>query len=72
MAIVTEPQQRYVAYLLRLWQVKGEGTIGWRASLESPRTGESQGFASLDDLFLFLKRQTRMPSEADAAQDRSY
>ncbi len=72
MVIVTEPQHRYVAYLLRLWQVKGEGTTGWRASLESPRTGESQGFASLDDLFLFLRRQTLEPSDVDSAQDRSY
>ncbi len=30
----------------------------WRASVDSPLTGERQGFARLDDLFDFLRRQT--------------
>ena len=47
----------YVAYLLRLWQVnEGEGAV-WRASLESARTGERQGFASLADLCTYLEEQ---------------
>lgn len=54
-------QQRrphYLSYLLRLWQTSdGEAQI-WRASLETPGTGERQGFASLDDLFEFLQAQT--------------
>jgi hypothetical protein len=53
-----EPDRAYMAYLLRLWRVKDRGTVGWRASLESPHTGESQGFNNLDDLFTFLRRQT--------------
>lgn len=55
----------YLSYLLRLWRVSGDGephdmgskTI-WRASLESARTGEQRGFASLDQLFGFLREQT--------------
>jgi hypothetical protein len=54
----------YMAYLLRLWQVKDRGTVGWRASLESPHTGESRGFASLDDLFAFLRRQAGVDADA--------
>jgi hypothetical protein len=43
-----------MSYLLRLWQVRSGGELLWRASLESPHTGERVGFASLDDLFGFL------------------
>jgi len=48
-------QQRYLAYMLRLWQVSSDGEPIWRTSLESPHTGEHKGFASLDDLFDFLR-----------------
>ena len=51
-----------MSYLLRLWQVScGEG-LAWRASLESARTGERHGFASLDELSDFL-RQPREEGE---------
>jgi len=55
----------YLSYLLRLWrggddggpQGAGEKPV-WRASLESARTGERRSFATLDDLFDFLRGQT--------------
>jgi hypothetical protein len=60
----TREQPDYLSYLLRLWRVSGDGgthrkekTV-WRASLESPHTGERMGFASLDALFAFLRQQT--------------
>ena len=60
---MTREQQRYLSYLLRLWQTSdGEQQI-WRASLESPGTGERRGFASLADLFDFLLTQTESRSE---------
>jgi hypothetical protein len=34
---------------------------GWRASLESPQTGERRSFASLDDLMAFLAREETEP-----------
>jgi hypothetical protein len=61
---VTKERPDYLSYLLRLWQVNGdeatcdEGEVVWRASLESPHTGERESFASLDDLFDFLREQT--------------
>ena len=55
--MATQPE-RYLAFMLRLWQVDGEGRPTWRASLESPRTGERHGFASLEALFEFLREQT--------------
>ncbi len=48
---------RYLAYMLRLWVVNGDGTSGWRASLESPHTGERYGFADLEALFRFLEEK---------------
>jgi hypothetical protein len=51
-------QQRYFAYMLRLWQVSSDGEPIWRASLESPHTGERHGFANPELLFAFLEEQT--------------
>jgi hypothetical protein len=55
---MSEPRRRYIAYLLRLWQVRCKEGIAWRASLESARSGERMGFASLDELFDFLRGRT--------------
>jgi hypothetical protein len=46
----------YVAYLLRLWQVDEGPEAPWRASLESPQTGQRLGFAGLGELFAFLEQ----------------
>jgi hypothetical protein len=56
-------QERQLSYLLRMWQEGGESAPGdtpgeqplWRASLESPHTHRVQAFASLDELFAFLR-----------------
>ena len=55
-------RKRYLSYLLRLWQQGGgEQPHGdppqWRASLESPESGERRGFASLGDLLEFLEEE---------------
>jgi hypothetical protein len=64
-------QPDYLSYLLRLWRVNDGGTSHredgesehaggkavWRASLESVRTGERRSFASLEELFDFLREQ---------------
>lgn len=52
-------KERYLAYLLRIWQIKDAGQLVWRASLEDAHTGERQGFASLDALIAFLWEQIR-------------
>ena len=51
-------QQHYLAYMLRLWQVSSDREPIWRASLESPHSGELRGFANLELLFAFLEEQT--------------
>ena len=50
-------EQRYISYLLRLWQTMSGGERVWRTSLESPHTGERKSFASLTDLFTFLEQE---------------
>lgn len=55
---MTEEKRRYISYLLRLWQVSTEGKLIWRASLESPKTGERVGFTTLADLLAFLIDKT--------------
>jgi len=44
----------YYAYMLRLWRSESQGRRQWRASLESPHTGERQLFSQLEQLFAFL------------------
>jgi hypothetical protein len=68
----------YYAYLLRLWRVtemgrpppEGQPAV-WRASLQAARNGEILGFASLDELFDFLRSQTRMSPDGDADEDEA-
>jgi hypothetical protein len=57
---MAQKQQRYLSYLLRLWQTGRQPT--WRASLESA-SGERVGFASLDSLLAFLQEQTEIEEE---------
>ncbi len=63
-------QRGYMAYLLRLWQVRGEDGMAWRASLESARTGERVGFASLQDLFAFLEQEVCQIAQGQTALNR--
>jgi hypothetical protein len=56
----------YLSYLLRLWSVNGAEKTVWRASLENALTGERKAFASLDDLFDFLRQQTGVRSDLEA------
>jgi len=58
-------EQRYVSYLLRLWQVESQEGPAWRASLEHASTGERRGFASLADLIAFLEQETAPADEGE-------
>jgi hypothetical protein len=54
---MNDEPDRYQAYLLRLWRAQHQGEWQWRGSIESPRTGERQWFASLEQLFAFLRER---------------
>jgi hypothetical protein len=67
---MTEDKPKYLAYLLRLWQVQDpQGTtphpeIAWRVSLEDVSTHVRHGFASLKKAFVFLSEQI-VPTKED-------
>ena len=56
-------QQRYLSYMLRLWETSNGETQIWRASLESPGSGQRRGFASLQGLMAFLEAEIRSQGE---------
>lgn len=58
----------YQSYLLRLWLVKDNDKMNWRASLESPQSGAHYNFATLKDLFDFLHQQTSALIETSAPE----
>lgn len=43
--------------MLRIWSVRNDQKILWRASMENAQTGERRVFADLDDLFEYLQSQ---------------
>jgi hypothetical protein len=51
-------QPEYLSYLLRLWRVEGSEQPVWRASLKGASRGEQVGFASLEELFDYLRAET--------------
>lgn len=62
----TDEPPTYRSYLLRLWR-EGQAGEPWRASLQSAVSGERQGFASLDDLFGYIRSQVE--AAPDSYQD---
>ena len=65
---MAEEHPDYESYLLRLWRASDGEDAVWRASLESPHTGEREGFASLDEMFDFLQQQCAV--SPDSSGDR--
>ena len=59
----------YLSYLLRLWQTRSKGEVIWRASVESPDTGQRKGFANLADLFTFLEQETGHRARGETTPD---
>jgi hypothetical protein len=64
--IMVERQREYMAYLVRIWSVRGKGRTVWRASLENAHTGESHGFDTLDDLFDYVRARTAEMTDSGA------
>lgn len=62
-----DQKRRYLAYLLRLWQVCDKGQVGWRASTENAHTGEQRGFAGLPELFTFLEKEAGQIAQGQPA-----
>jgi hypothetical protein len=65
-----EERPDYLSYLLRLWRVREHGPPAWRASLQRPGSGERLSFATLDELFAYLRRQTGTRAGTEHADPR--
>jgi hypothetical protein len=52
-----DAHQDYLAYMVRLWRIEDDDEPVWRASIESPHTGERQVFADLESLIAFLRER---------------
>lgn len=67
---MAQVRRAYLAFMLRLWRAGDAPTpeqAAWRASLESPHTGERIGFGSLTELFTFLTEEVMCcEAEVDA------
>jgi len=63
-------QPDYISYLLRVWRANGD-EADWRASLQNPHTGERIGFASVDELCIFLQKQTGVVSKPNKRPDHT-
>lgn len=75
-------QPNYFSYLLRLWRENNgemihqvdeasdhtESRPTWLASLESSLTGQRQGFASLEDLFVFLRQRAGTATDPESEE----
>jgi hypothetical protein len=61
----TKEGEPYLSYLLRLWRVSDEEEPVWRASLKSAHSGERLGFASLEELFDYLRTETGVKPALD-------
>lgn len=60
---MVEISQEYQAYVVRIWPVRDEEGVIWHALITNAHTGETRGFAGLEDLFVYLREQTtRVPS----------
>ena len=68
----TSQAERYLSYLLRMWQTSNGEDQTWQASLESPGTGERRGFGDLEELYEFLNAQTDESSPDSARDDESW
>ena len=68
---MSNPRTTSLSYLLRLWPTGATGQQVWRASLQYVQTGERLGFATLEDLFVFLMQQTEHNGETADTQSQS-
>ena len=56
-----QPESRYKAYILRVWQAENEDKPTVFATLEDCRTGEHRAFASPAALMAFLEAERADP-----------
>ena len=66
---MSREERDYKSYLLRLWRTRRKGERLWRASIESPHTGQRMAFTNLAGLLAFLEKEIGTASEDRPAVD---
>ena len=66
---MTDQENPYLSYLLRLWLVENQAHRVWRCSLENVQTGKRYGFASLEALYTFLDEEISPLPNGDQVDD---
>jgi hypothetical protein len=66
---MTDREDPYLSYLLRLWVMKNQHGASWCCSIENIKTGKRQGFSSIESLCAFLKEKTILLLEVERGQD---
>ena len=59
----SDKQTFYVAYLIRLWRVDDFNRPVWRMMLENVHSANRHYFNRLEDLILFLEKQTQSQND---------
>ena len=57
------------SFLLRMWRTPEPGPSDWRASLETLDTGKHIGFATLEQLFVFLMDLSESNGDLQSPED---
>jgi hypothetical protein len=52
-----------------MWRVLRDEKFVWMVSLDDPHTGKRQSFTSLEDLYVFLLRQTAEAAPEGGSQN---
>lgn len=60
-----ETSSGYLSYLLRIWRTGQGCDKTWRASLESPSSGQRWDFPGLEQLWNFLQEQIKADSNKE-------
>ena len=63
--------QRYLAFMVRLWTVHHDGELLWRASVEDAHSGERRAFADLAELVYFLQVAMDRPAASRMRECRT-
>ena len=66
---MSREERDYKSYLLRLWRTRRKGEPVWRASIESPHTGQRKAFTGLPGLLAFLEKEIGSVADNRPAPD---
>ncbi len=67
---MAKKEPRHLAFLIKLWQVRSEGQMVWRGSLDDAHSGEKKGFGDPASIFAFLQEKLGLKPELPKDKDQ--